>query len=662
RAELAAAEAHLGEARQEYDQFRAEHGISDLTAEQERAIAEAARLSAEADEEEVAVLTAATRMEVLRTEARRLPRMHTASASSTDMVQGELAQARADLAQARARYTAQHPAVRSLEARVASLESARRTGGRSAVRTDATSAVNPVREELEGNVALAAADRATSEERTEGLRRLAAEARERVRALTELEGQASLLLAAVNVGTRQVDELRADIAQAEDRAGDPPAGYHVAANAMVPESALSSKGKKLAWLLPPLLSLLVAFGFVFWRERGGARTRTAVEVAWWGNAPVIGTTTWPRDPAALDMLVAELEDLGTYAAGRTLVVPAMIEDRELATEFAARLAEAPWLAAGVLDVEDDEHGSEPPPRMMASDVRAPGHRPTLPMPLIVTPSPDDSRSTSSVSSITDRSGRVRRATVRLMMEDPQVEGSAEGTGTEPVLRPTLVGHDGDDDRPRRITGRFTLGAPTVLVGKDVRVGNIVRVGDGDRGAPMASAAMLTPAPVGPDDDQRTVHVSGTVDDGKGAPMPFEVRAEAPTKQDAVLMLAMRILGDGNGGDEAERPTILDPRAPAHRAVDPRESRARNEQAVALAWNGPMVGPTLRRAARLADRVIVLVRDGSMSPADLANLQVRLGREDAIGFLVVGVDDDEANRRDRVGQVAEFWTTRKRLPG
>jgi hypothetical protein len=212
-----------------------------------------------------------------------------------------------------------------------------------------------------------------------------------------------------------------------------------------------------------------------------------------------------------------------------------------------------------------------------------------------------------------------------------------------------------------VTGRFTLSAPTVLVGHDVQVGNIVRVGDSS--PPVTARAVVVTPPPEPREEQRTIRVSGTVNDGNGASVPFEVRAEAPRKQDAVLMLAMRILGDvGDQDPEAERPTVLDTRVPLHRAVDPSESRGRHEQAVALAWNGPMVGPTLRRAARLADRVIVLVRDGSLTPADLANLQVRLGREDAIGFLIVGVAGEDANRRDRVGQVAEFWTTRKRLPG
>ncbi|AKF06540.1 Tyrosine-protein kinase Wzc [Sandaracinus amylolyticus] len=641
RLELTAAEQQLADARSEYDAFRQEHGITDLSAQQEAAITEAARLSAEADEESVAAISSAARMDVLRREARRLPAMTTSSASSTDLVQSELAEARAELARARARYTQDHPTVQGLEARVATLEQERRRGGR-ALRTDATTSTNPIRDELEGNVAIAAADRATSAQREEGLRRLAEQARERVRELTELEGQASLLLAAVRIGEQQVEALRRDIAQAEDRLGDPPPGFHVTARAALADSPLPSKNRLLAWVLPPMLSLLVAFGLVFFRERGGPRTQTAAEVAWWGHAPVIGTTTWPREPEALDLLVAELEDLGTYAAGRTLVVPATPNEKDLATEFAAKLAEAPWLAAGVLDV-DESPRSEPPRALLPDDVRVPGHRPTLPMPMIVTPAPVDAASASGES---DPSTRVRRATVQLMMDNP--------TGSEPSTElPVLP----EAPRSRKISGRFTLSAPTVLVGQDVRVGNIVRVGE----EPVRTAAAVwTRPPAEASAEQRTIHVSGTVDDGRGAPQPFEVRAEAPAKQDAVLMLAMRILGDVD--PEAGRATMLDARPPKHRALDATESRAPHEQAVALAWTGAMEGPTLRRAARLADRVIVLVREGTLSPADLAKLQVRLGREDAIGFLVVGADEESAKGPDRVGAVAEFWTTRKRLPG
>jgi uncharacterized protein involved in exopolysaccharide biosynthesis len=710
-AELVAAENALADARREYDAFRAEQGITDIEEERERAIQEVARLNAEADEAAVSIVTSAARMGALRDAAHRLPRMQTASASRTDGVRSQLAQARTELAAARARYTQQHPAVQALEARIASLQAASRSGdGGGGAITSATVASNPVREELEGGAAIAEADRATAEQQQVGLRRLAAEARERVRALSQIEGQASLLLAAVRVGERQLEEIRTEIAHAESLAGDPPPGYHVAAAAVIPELPLPSRERKLAWALPPLLAFLVAFAFLFWRERGGSRARSAAEVAWWGNAPVIGVTTWPKQPEALDLLVDELEDLGTYAAGRTLVVPATPEDRDLATQFAARLAEAPWLAAGVLEVEDeDEVSQRPAPQpvpLLAKDAkRGPGkfrHRPTLPMVPLVVPPPDgrlalateneiaraNARVSANISALAAQaaaaeaeaeadiarasapqsrtpSGRIRRASVRLMLEGHDAEAAVADDAARRTLVDPVADIVADGDRPRRITGRFTLGAPTVLVGHDVRVGNVVHVGRDTQPSVVASAAMMTPSPVD-EMERRTVHVSGTIDlDGRGGQTPFEVHAEAPRKQDAVLMLAMRILGDVEERPADPRPletTVLDRKPPSHRALDASESRAAHEQAVALAWNGSLEGPTLRRAARLADRVIVLVREGSLSPAELAEIQTRLGREDAIGFLVVGVDEEQANRKDRVGAVAEFWTARRRLPG
>lgn len=635
RSELAAAQAQLADARREYDAFRQEHGIADLDEEQERAIAEAARLSAEADEEQVAAVSAGARMDVLRREARRLPRMQTATASSTDLVQNELATARAELAQARARYTADHPALQGLVARVESLERERRRGGRRAVQTDATSAVNPVRQDLEGTMAIAAADRATAIERQEGLRRLAEQARARVAALTELEGQASLLLAAVNVGETQVRELRRTIAESEDRAGDPQPGYHVAAAASTPERALPSKERKLAWALPPLIALALAFGVLFFRERGGPRVQTASEIAWWGGAPVIGTTTWPADPRALDALVAELEDLGTYAAGRTLVVPATAEERELADEFAGRLGDAPWLAAEAAEPEGDATPTDP------VLPRSAGGRPTLPMPIVVTPAVhvegalasgvgEDVTVAAGAGGVESRSGRVRQAKVELVAAD---DARAGGADSEP--------HD------TREAGEGT-----------VRVGSTVYVGADHPPAGPGPTPRMDAA------SERGFRASGTLDDARAPAIPFEIRA-AQDRSDSVLMLAMRILRDAGGEVDARalRPTVIEPRPPLHRAVDPGESRAAREAAVALAWNGVIEGPALRRAVRLADRVIVVVREGSMTAAELAQLRVRLGREEGIGFLVVGAGEEETMRgRDRVGQVADFWTARKRLPG
>ena len=75
--------------------------------------------------------------------------------------------------------------------------------------------------------------------------------------------------------------------------------------------------------------------------------------------------------------------------------------------------------------------------------------------------------------------------------------------------------------------------------------------------------------------------------------------------------------------------------------------------VALAWNGPLTGPVLRRAARLAHRVVVVVSSG-LSVVDLARVKSRLGREKGVGYVFVDVDETYIETHDRVGPVEEFW--------
>ena len=73
-----------------------------------------------------------------------------------------------------------------------------------------------------------------------------------------------------------------------------------------------------------------------------------------------------------------------------------------------------------------------------------------------------------------------------------------------------------------------------------------------------------------------------------------------------------------------------------------------------AWNGPYEGQVLRRAARLADRVLVLIRSGAMPAIRLNGIQHRLGRRDGIGYIVVGLPDELGGVPDRAGDVAGFW--------
>jgi hypothetical protein len=73
-----------------------------------------------------------------------------------------------------------------------------------------------------------------------------------------------------------------------------------------------------------------------------------------------------------------------------------------------------------------------------------------------------------------------------------------------------------------------------------------------------------------------------------------------------------------------------------------------------AWNGPLEGQSLRRAARLADRVVILVRSGAATVLSLNAMQRRFGREQGVGYIVVGLPEELLTLPDRVGDVAAFW--------
>ncbi len=110
-----------------------------------------------------------------------------------------------------------------------------------------------------------------------------------------------------------------------------------------------------------------------------------------------------------------------------------------------------------------------------------------------------------------------------------------------------------------------------------------------------------------------------------------------------MRAAVRLLGDGN-----EDVTGLRRSAPPASYLDGKTP------AVALAWNGPLSGPLLRRAARLAHRVLVVVSSG-MNVIELTRVKTRLGRDDGVGYVLVNVKDAYVDLEDRVGDVEAFWS-------
>lgn len=73
-----------------------------------------------------------------------------------------------------------------------------------------------------------------------------------------------------------------------------------------------------------------------------------------------------------------------------------------------------------------------------------------------------------------------------------------------------------------------------------------------------------------------------------------------------------------------------------------------------AWLGTTEGPSLRRAARGADRVIVLLTSGAEAFTSLSALRTRLGRDRGVGIVVLGLGAEFVNLPDRVGDVDAFW--------
>lgn len=603
----------LARVRESYDAFRLAHHIVDLETDRTAAIARAAELLERAHLASADASGAEARVASLHARAEQTPQAIVAAAP-------RLAEARAERESLRGQLTDDHPRIRALELEIEALASTR-----------GATVQNPVRREVIAALIASEAALAESRESAATLRALAEEAARDVAELGDVEGEASLLLAEVHGAETALREHETRIAALDDRLAASVGSMHVLIAAAPPESALPSGTRWLPLVIAPFVSVLVALIVAFLRERKKPVPRSAPEVAYWAQMPVIGTTTWPRDPAALDALVAELEDVAASAAGQTIVVPATEAERELAQAFAARLAEAPWLAGGVIDVEEstlsEYPGARPSERPSLGDgAPRPPSRDGL-VPATATSSRPESSGPLTLRGIESPTGalvgevvrdvprapesrpkRVTKAAIRLILERPKSSDDLTGDG-----RVTMVGNPSSE-------AVFSAAAP--LLDRQVITARTVRVGTPSDMPPSLSSRV-----------ESIVRVVGAV----------HVTDRPVPSQHAVVAMALCIVSED--APESARQTLHDLRNSAPAAA----------QQVVLAWNGPLAGPTLRRACRIADRVIVIVREGTIGALSLAELSVRLGREDGVGVLITGIDDSQVARADRVGAVREFWT-------
>lgn len=484
-------------ARRRFNEFRHQHGIASLSTEQHSMVEAAAGLRAKSElaESEIRALEAQVRS--LEEQLAEIPKV-TVVSDGNSPERAVYAQLRQELASARASLSEEHPRVQALQRQVDQLGSRARGGGMSSGLMGSNVTYAAVQSELRE-----ARSRLTAlRERQKGLSRLADKAQGRMESFSGIEGEASALLAEVQVNEALVSELHGTEAALRDALEQPHSGFFVLDPGAAPELPMPNKMKPIAFVVITGMFSLFGLLLVLWREFRGFRIRTPAEIAFWGNAPVVGATSWPTDRRGLDELVADLDDFVPQARGTVLVVGATPEDSPLARELAIRMT-ADW---------------------------SPVH-----------PSPSSSQSPSA------RPRPVERGPLQ----------------TPPPPRPVE---------------RSPLQTPP----------------------PQPSG----PYPIG----------------GSGRP------AAAPVQPSAALAL---------------RPVQL----------------VRREQPLQLeAWEGPFQGQGLRRAARLADRVLVLVRSGAMTPLGLQAIGRRLGRTHGIGYVVLALPDELRTLPDRVGPVAEFWGT------
>ncbi|MBX3247184.1 MAG: hypothetical protein KF901_08390 [Myxococcales bacterium] len=335
---LTAAQAAVTAARTSYDTFRNRHGIADLTTEQETAIEQAAELRATRDRTASEIDALEARVEQLRRDLRSTPRTALASASvGASAEETERGRLQAELASARSSLSDDHPRVQALRQQIAALDERIRSGQAEKTRS-ATATASTQYMSLQAALSQSQADLEAARQRLEGLTRLAREAQQRVEQFSSIEGDASQLLAEVRVNEQLMQELQGRKARLEDALRNPDHGFQPMSEATPPELPEASKKKYIVAAAFPLGFLFIVLGVVLARELRGLKIRTAKEAAFWGRGPVVGTSTWPRVPDAIDDLVADLDDFVPTAAGKMLVVGLGEGAPELAMRFASRLS------------------------------------------------------------------------------------------------------------------------------------------------------------------------------------------------------------------------------------------------------------------------------------------------------------------------------------
>jgi len=151
--------------------------------------------------------------------------------------------------------------------------------------------------------------------------------------LSTLETRAVALLVAQRLAEQRLTAAQANLAAAELQRENLATEFRVIERAKPPRYAAPSARKQVAVIFPVASVILAAIGLFLWSLRR-LKVVTPVEAAFWSKLPVIGASTWPRDPEMLATLMRDLDDYAPRAEGVILIVGASTVEADLARDVA----------------------------------------------------------------------------------------------------------------------------------------------------------------------------------------------------------------------------------------------------------------------------------------------------------------------------------------
>jgi uncharacterized protein involved in exopolysaccharide biosynthesis len=319
REAVAEAEKQRAKAADEYERFRKQSGVSDITGEREMAINQYADLATQLSKIRVSGSSG--------TGESPAPAPRPSGAATTGPTPQEtaaynadserLVAARSELSRARIQFAEDHPNVRRLAAEVEGLEARIR-----AYKNDSSRG----RDNSEAAVR-------TSQARQKAAEELQKELKGRLEKLGTVEAQAAVLLGDLKVAEQAKERSREMLIEIDLQAKEPRAEFAVLDRAKPPKKAKSSPRKKVALGFPIAMLVLATIWVVAWPLRK-LDVCTPKEAAFWSELPVVGASTWPRDPEMLASLMHDLDDFTPQAQGVTLIVGLSVDEAQLARKIA----------------------------------------------------------------------------------------------------------------------------------------------------------------------------------------------------------------------------------------------------------------------------------------------------------------------------------------